>query len=109
LKARHLNILNDRNSNILLPIIVFAELKYLISIKRINVDYEKALKYISNSENCMIYPINEAVVGEMPQGLSIHDALIVATGLVHQKILKEEVIILTEDEEIIDSNLLPVI
>lgn len=45
----------------------------------------------------------------MPEGLNIHDALIVATGLVYKNILQKEVKILTEDEKIIKSKLLPVI
>jgi hypothetical protein len=53
--------------------------------------------------------VDEDVVEKMPEGLSIHDSLIVATGLVYKNVLGEEVKILTEDEEIIKSNILPVI
>lgn len=44
----------------------------------------------------------------MPVGLNIHDALIIATGLVYRNILKEKVKMLTEDEEIIQSHILPI-
>jgi hypothetical protein len=52
--------------------------------------------------------VDESVIHEMPVGLSIHDALIVATGLVYKNILKKDVKILTEDELIIKSHILPV-
>ena len=62
---------------------------------------------MGTSENCITYPVDEDVIEEMPEGLNIHDALIVATGLVYKNILKEEVKILTEDQEIIKSEILP--
>lgn len=52
--------------------------------------------------------LDEDVVDKMPVGLKIHDALIVATGLVYRNILKEEVKIFTEGEEIIQSQILPI-
>lgn len=86
---------------------VLAEIKYLISQKRISIDFEMVLNYLSESGNCIIYPVDEDVVENMPEGLNIHDALIVATGLVYKNILRENVKILTEDEEIIKSEILP--
>jgi len=62
---------------------------------------------LSTSENCITYPVDEDVIEEMPEGFNIHDALIVATGLVYKNILKEEVKILTEDQEILKSEILP--
>lgn len=109
LKPLYQQILTDGHDNFVFSTIVLAEVKYLISHKRINVDFEKVVEYLSESENCIIYPVDEDVVDEMPVGLSIHDALIVATGLVYRNILREEVKILTEDKEIIQSHILPVV
>lgn len=109
LKHRHYQILIDKDSNFVFSAIVLAEIKYLIFQRRINVSFERVLEHLSESANCIIYPVDEDVVEEMPEGLSIHDALIVATGLVYKNILKEEVKILTEDEEIVKSRILPVI
>ncbi|MBI5327841.1 MAG: hypothetical protein HZB80_06060 [Deltaproteobacteria bacterium] len=53
--------------------------------------------------------MDEDIVEKMPDSLNIHDALIVGTGLVYKNILREEVSILTEDEEIATSGILPVI
>ncbi len=107
LKPLHHQILTSSQNTFVFSTIALAEIKYLISQKRINIDFEKVLDYLGESENCIIYPVDEDVVENMPEGLNIHDALIVATGLVYKNILGEDVKILTEDEEIIKSKILP--
>ncbi len=109
LKPQHRQILISKGNNFVLPAIVLAEIKHLISIKRINIDFNMVLEYLSESENCVVYPVDEDVVEKMPDTLNIHDALIVGTGLVYKNILREEVSILTEDEEITISGIIPVI
>lgn len=109
LNPRHYQILIDKNNNFVLPVIVLAEIKHLISLKRIKVAFEEVIDYLGESDNCIIYPVDEDVVEKMPEGLNIHDALIVATGLVYKNMLGEDVILLTEDEEIIKAAILPVI
>lgn len=109
LKPQHRQILINKGNNFVFPAIVLAEIKHLISIKRINIDFDMVLEYLSESENCVVYPVDEDVVEKMPDSLNIHDALIVGTGLVYKNILREEVSILTEDEEIAISGILPVI
>ena len=109
LKPLYHQILTDSRNDFVFSTIVLAEVKHLISQKRIRVDFEKVVEFLSESKNCVIYPVDEDVVDEMPAGLCIHDALIVATGLVYKNILRKEVTILTEDEEIIRSHLLPVV
>ncbi|MBI5788391.1 MAG: PIN domain-containing protein [Candidatus Schekmanbacteria bacterium] len=108
LKPAYHQLLTDRNNNFVFSAIVLAEIKHLIAIRRINADYERVIEYLSQSENGIIYPVDEDVVEEMPEGFNIHDALIIATGLVYRNILREEVKILTEDREIIESNILSV-
>lgn len=109
LKPQHRQILINKGNNFVFPAIVLAEIKHLISIKCINIDFDMVLEYLGESENCVVYPVDEDVVEKMPDSLNIHDALIVGTGLVYKNILREEVGILTEDEEIATSGILPVI
>jgi PIN domain nuclease of toxin-antitoxin system len=109
LNSRHYQMLIDKNNNFVLSTIVLAEIKHLISLKRISVSFEDVINYLSESNNCIIYPVDEDVVEKMPEGLNIHDALIVATGLVYKTMLCEDVAILTEDEEIIKASVLHVI
>lgn len=108
LKPHYYEILVDTTNKFIFSTIVLAEIKYLIFVHRINVSFEEVINYLSESENCIIYPIDEDVVEEMQAGLNIHDALIVATGLVYKNILGEEVKLLTEDEDIIKSRIIPV-
>lgn len=109
LKTSHLEILLKKENMFVFSAIVLAEVKHLISLKRIIVDFEKVIGYLSEAENCIIYPVDEAVVENMPERLNIYDALIVATGIVYKNILREDVKILTEDEEIIKAAILPVV
>ncbi|TLD40293.1 MAG: hypothetical protein JETT_3436 [Candidatus Jettenia ecosi] len=108
LKPAYHQILSYNDNDFAFSAIVLAEIKHLISLKRIKVVFDKVVDYLSESENCIIYPVDESVINEMPVGLSIHDALIVATGLVYKNILKKDIKILTEDEMIIQSHILPV-
>lgn len=109
LNPAHYQILTDKENTFVFSSIVLAEIKHLISLKRININFDSVIEYLSDAENCIIYPVDEDVVEEMPDGLNIHDALIVATGLIYKNILAKEVKILTEDEDIIKSNILPVL
>lgn len=109
LKTSHLEILLKKENMFVFSAIVLAEVKHLISLKRIIVDFEKVIGYLSEAENCIIYPVDEAVAENMPERLNIYDALIVATGIVYKNILREDVKILTEDEEIIKAAILPVV
>ena len=109
LKTSHLEILLNKEHTFVFSAIVLAEIKYLISLKRITVDFEKVIDYLAEAESCIIYPVDEDIVENMPERLNIHDALIVATGIVYKNILREDVKILTEDEEIIKTAILPVV
>ncbi len=99
----------DKDNQFVLSAIVLAEIKHLVSIKRIKVAFEEVIDYLGESDNCIVYPVDEDVIQEMPAGLNIHDALIVAAGLVYQNILKEEVKLLTKDQDIIKSNIINVV
>ena len=85
-----------------------AEIKYLIAVRRININFNSVLEYLSECDNCIVYPVDEAVIDNMPAGLDIHDALIVATGLIYKNSMDEEVFVLTEDCKIKSSGVLQV-
>lgn len=108
LKQKHYKILVDNKNNFVFSTIILAEIKHLIQLKRINVQYEKVIEYLSELSNCVIYPVDELVIEQMPGGLNIHDAIIVATGLVYKNVLGEEIQIITADKTIIRSRILPV-
>jgi len=108
LSSKFKKILQNEKNTFIFSAIVLAEIKYLISSKRIKIDFNSVLEYISECDNCIVYPVDEVVIDNMPLGLDIHDALIAATGLVYKNSMGLEVFILTEDKNIKDSNILPV-
>jgi PIN domain nuclease of toxin-antitoxin system len=63
LKTLYRQMLTDKYNNFVFSIIVLAEIKYLISLRRLRVDFDKVIDYLSGSENCIVYPIDEDVVG----------------------------------------------
>ena len=108
LSLKYKKILLNKRNTFIFSAIVLAEIKYLIAAKRINIDFKSVLEYLSQCDNCIICPVDEVVIDYMPKGLDIHDALIVATGLVYKESLKEDIFVLTEDNLIINSGILPV-
>jgi hypothetical protein len=56
--------------------------------------------------NCTVYPLDEEVVLRLPTNLDIHDAIIVATGLLYRDLMGHDVAVLTGDELIRNANLI---
>lgn len=106
LSSKYKKILLNEKNTFIFSTIVLAEIKHLIAIKRIQIDFNSVLEYLSNCDNCIVYPVDETVIDNMPGGLNIHDALIIATGLIYKNSMSREVFILTEDEAIKSSGIL---
>ena len=101
-------ILSSPDTQIVIPMIVLAEIVYLYDKKRITTATEEVKDLVGQCENCTLYPLDESVIEKIPTGLDIHDGLIVATALVFQEDLGEEVTVLTKDREITESNVVRV-
>lgn len=99
-------VLLDSSSEIVIPTIVLAETKFLFSKQRINIDLPSLYRRMVAARNCSVYPLDESVIDHMPISLEIHDAIIVGTGLVIEKIFNEEVVVITRDETIGESGLI---
>ena len=108
LSQKYKKILLSQKNTFVFSTIVLAEIKYLIAVRRININFNSVLEYLSECDNCIVYPVDEAVIDNMPAGLDIHDALIVATGLIYKNSMDEEVFALTEDSKIKSSGVLSV-
>jgi len=102
-------IFSDPTVRIVIPTIVLAELHFLYSRGRILVELQKALDYIADTPNVLTYPLDELVIRHLPTQLRIHDAIIVATGLVFRDVMNEPTAILTQDSKITASGLIPTI
>lgn len=103
LGKRAKSVLLKPDAELVIPAIVLAESKFLFAKKRIGIDLDTIYNHVIAARNCTIYPLDEAVVAKMPTTLEIHDAIIVATGLVIQESLGEKVAVITRDEAIVNA------
>lgn len=101
------SILTDPASSLVIPTVVLAEVQYLAAQRRVPLCFTDILSVIFDDPRCLVYPLDTFVLLYLPDELNIHDRLIIATGILYQKIVDDEVIVLTRDEEIKQAGLLP--
>lgn len=106
LGKRARSILLKADTEIVIPAIVLAESKFLFAKKRISIDLDMIYRRVITARNCTVYPLDEAVIAKMPTTLEIHDAMIIATGLVIQEALGTKVAVITRDKAIVDAGLI---
>jgi len=106
-KARQ--ILETDSNQLILPAIVLAEARYIAERKRVPISFPDILAAITTDPRCIVYPIDILTVFYLPEGLNIHDSLILVTALLCRDLLKQEIHILTKDEAIKESGLIPTV
>jgi PIN domain nuclease of toxin-antitoxin system len=106
LGKRARSVLLKADTEIVIPAIVLVESKFLFAKKRIRVDLDTIYRRVITARNCTVYPLDEAVIAKMPTSLEIHDAMIIATGLVIQEAQGRGVAIITRDEAIVNAGLI---
>lgn len=98
--------MSNTSARIAIPTIVLAEIHFLYTRMRIQTDVKRVLQFIANTPNVTTYPLDELVIEKLPTQLRIHDAIIVATGIVFRDILNEQVVIITQDSRIVSLGLI---
>jgi len=101
--------LSDKSAQLVIPTIVLAEVTFLYARHRITIDLPVVFAHIDSTLNCIIYPLDEAVVEHLPTTLDIHDAIIISTALVFRNVLGENTGVITKDTKIAASGLVNVI
>lgn len=101
--------LDDANAQLVIPTIVLAEIAFLYARHRITIDLPQVFSYIANAMNCVVYPLDEFVIRQLPTTLDIHDAIIVATAIMFRNELGEDTALITKDAEIVASGMVRVI
>ena len=96
----------DANAEIVIPTIVLTEIVFLYSRKKIRTDLSIVLSGVASAANCTVYPLDEEIVLRLPTTLDIHDAIIVATGLLYRDLMGRDVAVLTRDEAIRNAKLI---
>jgi PIN domain nuclease of toxin-antitoxin system len=95
-----------KESTIIIPTVVLAEIMYIAKKGRITMSFTETVKKIEDSENFEIIPLDLDILkkaDEIDYELEMHDRLIVATALFFDAPL------LTKDQTIKESNLCRVI
>ncbi|MFN7947771.1 MAG: PIN domain-containing protein [Blastocatellia bacterium] len=98
--------MSDVTAELVIPTIALVEISFLYAKKRIRTDVSIVRQKLLAASNCSIYPLDEQIVSLTPLSLNIHDAIIVATGLVYRDVLKRSVALITKDGEITRSGLI---
>ena len=93
----------------MIPTIVLAEITFLYARHRIAIDLPNVLDYVSSAANCVVYPLDGAVIERLPTILNIHDAIIVATALMFRDVLSERTPVITKDADITAASLVDVL
>lgn len=102
-------VLDDKNAQLLIPLIVLAEAKHIANRKRVPISFDEILQTVISMSRCTIFPMDIFTVTYIPDNLDIHDRLIVAAALHCREFFNDEVTILTNDIAITESGLTPVI
>ncbi len=109
LKAKR--VISDPASDLVLPVIALAEALFIVEKGRSAIPLvQDLLTDVKNDRRINIYPLTVGILEESASLIAIpeiHDRLIVATGVYLQS-LGEMVEIITKDNEIISSSILPV-
>jgi PIN domain nuclease of toxin-antitoxin system len=103
------NALTDRTAEVVVPTIVLADITLLYARHRIAIDLPHVMAHIGSAANCLVYPLDGAVVERLPTTLNIHDAIIVATALVFRDVLSESTAVVTRDADSTVSGLVNVL
>jgi PIN domain nuclease of toxin-antitoxin system len=101
--------LEDAAAQVVVPSIVLAEIAFLYDRHRITIDVPEVLAHIGNTPNCIVYPLDEALVSYFPAKLNIHDAIIVGTALLFRDLVDGSVSLVTKDGEVSRSGLVDVV
>ncbi len=107
LEARR--ILAEPSTFLIIPTLVLAEAKHISERKRTTITFDEIMRTVASARRITIFPLDIFVVAALPTNLDIHDGLIVATALAARDLFAEEVAVLTRDQLISASALVPVI
>ena len=100
-------LMQKPETQFIVPAISLAEAKYIADRRRVAIGFTEVLESVASSPNFTIAPLDLAAIIRLPQGLDIHDALIVATALATAELANDEVTVLTADLSITAAGIVP--
>ncbi len=102
-------VLDDPTSAIVVPTIALAEIWHRHQRGKIKTSLADTRTLIDSLANAVIAPFDEAMLGLLPAGMEIHDAIIVATALLLGGGGSVTVRVITRDQQITASGLVDVL
>jgi len=102
--ARARAALRSDSSELILPTIVLAEIKYLKARGRIQPSLSAVMQTIDEDPRFTVYPFDEGVLRVMPVGADIHDAIIIGTALLYREVRQTNVRVISRDPAIASSS-----
>lgn len=99
------DVLDNDDSQLVVPTIVLAKAKYIADRKRVPMSFDEILSSVIGDSRCVVFPLDIFVLSYLPSNLDIHESLIVAIALYCRDFFGEKVAILTKDAEITRSGL----
>lgn len=101
--------ISNSSTILIIPTIVLVEARYLFEKHRIKISIEHILKVVEKDKRCRVFPLDIEVIEYIPEGLNIHDGIIVGTALLFKDTIDRQVAVATKDETIVNSNLVETI
>lgn len=106
LSLRAKAVLCDPSSTLLIPTIVLAEAISVIRKRKTSLlEEELRIRVLADPEHVRIPLLDTSLALNYPAGLEMHDAIIVGTALVYQRVHGEDVMVVTRDRHIQKSGL----
>ena len=102
-------VFDDLRAEIIVPLLVLAEIKFLFAKRRTKLGLNVVIQGIKKDTRFTIHPLDLSVVEAAPEKLDIHDALICGTAIIYRDLLNEDVRLITADKEIIKSKVIETI
>ncbi len=100
LSAKALKLILNEEVLKVIPLIVLCEIHYLHQQGRFSLPVQEAVDRIHEVDSFEIFPHGEDLIPHLLPPLDIHDALIVATGLLKQQKDNIEACIISRDQKI---------
>jgi len=102
-------IFDDPESVLIVPTIALAEARFMIFKNKVQVVWAEITEKIERDHRLIPVPLTLDILNRVPDGLEMHDGIIVATAMIFRDSLGEEVRLITRDKDIRDSGLVETI
>jgi PIN domain nuclease of toxin-antitoxin system len=98
-------IFDDPESILIVPTIALAEARFMIFKNKVQLVWAQITGTIESDHRLIPVPLTLDILNRVPDGLEMHDGIIVTTAIAFRDSMGEEVRLITRDKEIRESGL----